>query len=543
MNIVIAEKLSSSAVNLLKQERGWTVITHDQIEPGKLAQYVAHADALIVRSAVQADAALLQHARRLRVIGRAGVGVDNVDLDAATKKGICVMNTPGTNAVAVAEHTMGLMLAMARSIPRACGSLKQGLWEKKSLQGSELRNKTLGIVGLGRVGMEVAKRALSFGMTVLAHDPYVTPAVAEEKGVSMVTLDALYAAADYLTLHVGLTPQTAGMINAETIAKMKKGARLVNCARGELIDEAALAAALENGQLAGAAIDVFSEEPPRNSPLLALANLIATPHIAGSTHEAQEAVGVQIAQQVREYLKSGISQNAVNVPSVTEEEYAEMLPFIALAERLGGFIAQIVEGNVELITLQYSGRLAGWKTALIRNAAIMGVLNRFDEHINVVNAATIAQERGIRIAETGKERLVGVRSSDVLGIALRTNMAEELVRGTVLHRNSPRLLAVGDIDIEARLDRELLYMHNLDVPGVVGKLGTVLSNANINIADLSLGRAEDDGTGPRKAISVVRVDSPVPESVLAELRRIPAITLAKAIHLPGETVERTLAAA
>jgi D-3-phosphoglycerate dehydrogenase / 2-oxoglutarate reductase len=541
MKIVIAEKISSSAVKMLRQEPGWRVVTHDQVEPGRLAEHVADADALIVRSAVHADAALLDRARRLRVIGRAGVGVDNVDLDAATKRGICVMNTPGANAVAVAEHTIGLMLAMARSIPRADSSLRQGRWDKKSLEGTELRNKTLGIFGLGRIGMEVARRAQAFGMTVMAHDPYVTPAVAAEKGIAIVTADELYAATDYITLHVGLTPQTAGMINSASIAKMKEGVRLVNCARGELVDEAALADALQSEHVAGAAIDVFQEEPPTHSPLLALPNAILTPHIAGSTKEAQEAIGVQIAQQVKEYLKKGVLQNAVNVPSVTGEEYAEMLPYIGLAEKLGSFVAQAVDGNLEEISLHYGGRISQWKTDLVRNAAIMGVLCEAYEHANLVNAAGIAKERGIRITESAKKPELG--EADILTIHLRTSAGEEQVRGTVLHHNSPRLLAIGNIDIEARLERDLLYMHNLDVPGVVGKMGTILANANINIADLSLGRTGENGNGPRMAISVVRVDSPVPESVLAELRRISAVTLAKAIHLPGETVERTLAAA
>jgi D-3-phosphoglycerate dehydrogenase len=541
MKIVIAEKISSSAVNLLRQETGWRIVNHDQIEPGRLAEQVADADALIVRSAVQANASLLGTARKLRVIGRAGVGVDNVDLDAATKRGICVMNTPGANAVAVAEHTMGLMLAMARLIPRADASLKQGKWDKKSLEGSELRGKTLGVFGLGRIGMEVARRAQAFGMAVVAHDPYVTKVVAAEKGVTLVDADQLFATADYITLHVGLTPQTARMINSETIARMKDGARLVNCARGELVDEIALAHALQSGHLAGAAIDVFDEEPPTHSPLLGLANTILTPHVAGSTKEAQEAVGVQIAQQVKEYLKTGVIQNAVNVPSVTGEEYAEMLPYIGLAEKLGSFVAQVLEGNLEEISLRYGGRISSWKTDLIRNATIMGVLCRAYEHANVVNAASIAKERGIRILEKSDEPSPGI--ADVLTIKLRTSAGEEQVRGTVLHQNSPRLLAIDGVDIEARLDRDLLYMHNLDVPGVVGKMGTILAHANINIADLSLGRTEENGNGPRKAISVVRVDSPVPESVLAELRRISAVTLAKAIALPGEEIERTLAAA
>jgi D-3-phosphoglycerate dehydrogenase / 2-oxoglutarate reductase len=339
VKIVIAEKISPSAAEQLR-EPGWVVLTSDQVE-GRLAAEVESADALIVRSAVQADAALLSHAKKLRVIGRAGVGVDNIDLDAATRQGIAVMNTPGANAVAVAEHTLAMMLAMARHLCRANQLMHAGRWEKKSLQGTELRGKTLAIAGLGRIGMEVARRARAFGMELVGHDPFVSVSVAKEQGIRLASLDELYAVADYITLHVGLTPQTAGMINQAAIRKMKKGVRLVNCARGELVEEADLVEALQQGLIAAAALDVFTQEPLPDSPLRSMENVILTPHIGGATYEAQEAVGVQIAQQVREYLKHGVIQNAVNVPSVSAEEYAEMQPYIVLAERRGAFLARI----------------------------------------------------------------------------------------------------------------------------------------------------------------------------------------------------------
>src|SRR5215468_4346773 len=345
MKIVIAEKVTANAVQLLKDEPGWTVVTADQLKEG-LPTAITDADALIVRSAVDVNADILRGATHLRVIGRAGVGVDNIDLDAATKAGIAVMNTPGANAVAVAEHTIALMLALARSLCRADSTTRAGKWEKKSLQGTELRGKTLGVVGLGRIGMEVARRARAFGMELIGHDPFVSVAVAKEQGIRLAGLEEVYAAADYITLHVGLTPQTTGMINQSSIAMMKKGVRLVNCARGELVNEADLATALKQGQVAAAAIDVFEEEPPKNSPLLALENVILTPHTGGSTQEAQEAVGVQIARQVKEYLKHGVIQNAVNVPSVSAEEYALMQPYIVLAERMGAFLAQVSEGSL-----------------------------------------------------------------------------------------------------------------------------------------------------------------------------------------------------
>ncbi|PYX80921.1 MAG: phosphoglycerate dehydrogenase [Acidobacteria bacterium] len=539
MKIVVAEKISSSAVALLKQPR-WTVVTADQLD-GKLTSQLESADALIVRSAVQVDARLLEHANKLRVIGRAGVGVDNIDLDAATRKGIAVMNTPGANAVAVAEHTLALMLAMARHVCRANELTHSGKWEKKSLQGTELRAKTLGIVGLGRIGMEVAKRARSFGMEVIAHDPFVSTGVAKECGIHMTTLDEVYAAADYLTLHVGLTPQTMGMINAGSLKKMKKGARLVNCARGELVNEADLAGALKHGPVAGAAIDVFTEEPPRNSPLLALDNVILTPHIGGSTHEAQEAVGYQIALQVKEYLKHGVFQNAVNVPSVSHDEYAKMEPYIVLAERLGSFLAQASDGSVEEITIRYSGHIAEWKTELVRNAAIKGILNQaLEEKANLVNAAAIADSRGLRVHEARKAKSSMGGAGSVVSIFLKTSSQEHLAKGAVLHGHAPRILAIDDIDVEAPLERNLIYMRNRDVPGVIGRVGTILGEHKINIANFSLGRQAGNGTSmpsggkegePREAVAVVHVDGQVPDEVLTALRKVPAVKQAKAIRL------------
>ena len=530
--VIIAEKISAVAVDELK-EPGWTVVTWDQLD-GKLATHLESADALIVRSAVQADAALLQHAKKLRVIGRAGVGVDNIDLDAATHKGIAVMNTPGANAVAVAEQTLGMMLAMARHLCRADALMHAGKWEKKSLQGTELRGKTLGVVGLGRVGIEVARRAHAFGMEIVAHDPFVSVGVAKEQGIRMSGLDELYATADYITLHVGLTPQTTGMIDASSIKKMKKGVRLVNCARGELVNESDLVRALKQGRVAGAALDVFAEEPPKNSPLLALENVVLTPHTAGSTHEAQEAVGVQIARQVREYLKHGVIQNAVNVPSVSAEEYAVMQPYIVLAERLGAFLAQVSEGTIEEISLRYSGHIAEWKTELIRNAAIKGILNQaLEEKANLVNAASIADSRGLRVHEAHKAKGSTGGSGSVLSILLKTVSEEHLVKGAVLHKSAPRLLHVDDIDVEAPLERNLIYLRNRDVPGVIGKVGTILGEHKINIANFSLGRraANGESAAQPEAIAVVHVDGRVPEEVLKKLRKIPAMQQAKAVRL------------
>jgi D-3-phosphoglycerate dehydrogenase len=532
MKIVVAEKMSASAVDLLR-EPGWTLMTPEQVA-GKLEKELEDADALLVRSAVQVDAALLSHAHKLRVIGRAGVGVDNIELEAATRKGIAVMNTPGANAVAVAEQTLAMMLAMARHLSRADALMHAGKWEKKSLQGTELRGKTLGIVGLGKIGMEVARRAKAFGMEISGHDPYVSAAIAREEGIRIVSLDELYAAADYITLHVGLTPQTTGMINADTLKNMKKGVRLVNCARGELVNEAALIEALQSGHVASAALDVFVSEPLQDSPLQKLPNVLLTPHIGGSTSEAQEAVGVQIALQVKEYLKHGVFQNAVNVPSVSHEEYLLMQPYIVLAERLGSFLAQAGGGALEEISIRYSGQVAEGRTELIRNAAIKGILNEIlEEQANLVNAHSIASSRGLKIHEDRKPRGSTGGAGSVLTVSVHAKNGEEhSAKGAVLHGNS-RLLHMDGIDIEAPLERDLIYLRNRDVPGVIGKVGTILGNHHINIADFSLGRRAEGPAGqPRDAIAVVHVDDAPSDPVLAELCSIEAVQQAKVIRLP-----------
>jgi D-3-phosphoglycerate dehydrogenase / 2-oxoglutarate reductase len=532
MKIVIAEKMSPSAVNVLR-EPGWIVVTPDQLN-GNLPQALEDADALLVRSAVQVNAALLANASKLRVIGRAGVGVDNIEMDPATRKGIAVMNTPGANAVAVAEHTLGLMLVMARFLARANESMHAGKWDKKSLQGTELRGKTLGIVGLGKIGLEVAKRARAFGMELIGHDPFVSAAIAKDGGIRLASLEEVYAASDYLTLHVGLTPQTQNMVNAESLKKMKRGVRLVNCARGELIDEAALASALQEGQVAAAALDVFVAEPLKDSPLQKMENVILTPHIAGSTNEAQEAVGHQIALQVKEYLKHGVIQNAVNVPSVSHEEYLTLKPYIVLAERLGSFLAQISDSSLEEISIRYSGHITEWKTELIRNAAIKGILNvAVEEKANLVNAASLASSRGLTVREDRKPTAPTGGAGSVLTIAIKTQKETHVVKGAVLREDTPRLLHVDGIDAEAPLEQNLIYMRNQDVPGVIGKVGTILGKHGINIANFSLGRrgGEVKPGSPREAIAVVQVDGNVPEAVVSELRGISAIQQAKAICL------------
>jgi D-3-phosphoglycerate dehydrogenase len=528
MKIVLAEKVSPATLAVFAAEPGWDVKTHDQLPEG-LTAALAEADALVVRSAVQVDDALLEHAPKLRVIGRAGVGVDNIDADAATRRGIVVMNTPGANAVAVAELTLGLMIALARKIPAATNSMHAGKWEKKNLQGSELRGKTLGILGLGRIGLEVAKRARGFGLELIGSDPFVSAAVAREAGIRLVTLDELIAGSDYLTLHVGLTPQTMGVVNVKTLAAMKKGVRIINCARGELVEDAALVDALKSGHVAGAALDVFVSEPLKDSPYFGLDNVILSPHIAGSTAEAQEAVGVQIAMQVREYLKLGVVQNAVNLPSLSHEEYVQLAPYIDLAGRLGAFLAQAGKSGIEAINLIYGGTLAEVKTPLIRNATIAGLLQG-SENVNRINAAAIAQERGIRVHEEKQESHRG-GAATVLTVELHAAAGTSRASGTVIHGEQPRLIEFDGIDIETPLEGNLLVCRNLDVPGVIGKIGTILGQQGVNIANFALGR-ERAGAKPVMALAVVQVDEPVSARVLEALKPIEALLEATPVTLP-----------
>ena len=542
MKIVLAEKVSPATLAVLQQEPGWNCITSDQIAklPGTLNEALADADALIVRSAVQVDAALLASAPKLRVIGRAGVGVDNIDIAAATHSGIVVMNTPGANAVAVAELTLGLMISMARSIPRANTTMHAGKWDKKSLQGQELRGKTLGIVGLGRIGLEVARRASAFGMNILGFDPFVAPVIARENNVTLAPIDEIFKSSDYLTLHVGLTTQTEGLINKNSLAIMKKGIRIINCARGELIVEAALAEAIASGHVAGAALDVFRQEPLKDSPFFNLDNVLLSPHIAGATDEAQEAIGIQLAMQVRDYLKLGVVQNAVNLPSLSHEEYIEVAPYIEMAERLGHFLSHATPGNLENIQITYTGRIAAGKTDLIRNAAIAGIFSNTEdspEHAtqaNRINAAAIAAERGIRIQEDKKEFTTGGAGS-VLKLTLHSSEGDASASATVLHGTSPRLLTYDGIDIEAPLHGTLVAIRNHDVPGVIGRIGTILGDNGVNIANFALGRATRSQRVPQgQALAVVQIDVPnaaVANAAVEALRKVEAIANVRLVEL------------
>src|SRR5471032_1022537 len=527
MNILIAEPLAAAGIELFKSQPGWNTIVSN---PKEYSRHLADADALLVRSAVQVDQSVLEKAPKLRVIGRAGVGVDNVDLDAATAAGVLVMNTPGGNAVSVAEHTLALMLALARYIPQATTSTKSGKWEKKKFLGSELRGKTLGVLGLGSIGREVVKRARAFEMRILAYDPYVTANIAHDAGAELATLQKLYAEGDYITLHVAATPETQGMLSPAAFSQMKNGVRILNCARGELVDEAALREAIQSGKVAGAALDVFQvEPPPAGWPLFGLDNVFLTPHIGGSTEEAQEIVGVRIAEQVVEYLKNGLAINAVNMPSMSPEQYRALSPYATLAGRLGNFAAHILSGNPHTVRLHYFGKIADSNTSLLRNAGLAGMLSRSTSgKANLINARQIAEQRGWNVVEAHDKRS---GHTDSIRLEVETDKGVTSVEGAVL-LDKPRLIQVDGIYCEAPLWGCLIYMRNQDVPGVIGHVGTVLGKNRINIANFSLGRRDAPTVAgePLEAVALVATDELVPETVLAQLRENVAVQFARSVE-------------
>jgi D-3-phosphoglycerate dehydrogenase / 2-oxoglutarate reductase len=529
MKVIVADKISERGVQLLKEQAGWNVVVTTK---ETLDAEIAAADALIVRSATKVTAELLDKAPKLRVVGRAGVGVDNIDLEAATKRGVLVMSTPGGNAVSVAEHTFALLLALARQVSRLDKAIHEGRWEKSSAAGTEVRGKTLGLIGLGRIGSEVAVRAEAFDMRVLGYDPFISEAAAREMNVELVPFDNLLAESDFISLHTALNPATQNFINAANIEKMKKGARIINAARGELIDEAALAEALKSGKLAGAALDVFAEEPPKNSPLVGLPNVIATPHVAGATTEAQEEVGTQVAVQIKDYLADGIIRNAVNLPALSADQYRRVRPYLELAERLGSLVSQLAESRPARIRIRYAGEVADVGTHLLRSAVLAGVLNAvLDEKVNVVNAPAVAAARGLIVEEESRRREHGFPNTlEVSALPEKTGSSKSFTaEGTVLHDGSPRLLQIEGIPLEAQLEGTILYLRNRDEPGVVGQIGSTLGKLGVNIATFALGRREAQRGAD--AVSLVRVDGDVSGSILGTIRAISAITEAKLLHL------------
>jgi D-3-phosphoglycerate dehydrogenase len=530
MKVIVADKISERGIELLRSQAGWNIVLTTK---DTLNAEIADADALIVRSATKVTADLLDKAPRLRAVGRAGVGVDNIDLDAATARGVLVMSTPGGNAISVAEHAFALLLALARQVPRLDKAMHEGRWEKSSAAGTEVRGKTLGLIGLGRIGSEVAIRADAFDMRVLGFDPYISEAAAREAQVELVPLEKLFAESDFISLHTALSPATQNLINAATLAQMKKGARIINTARGELIDEAALAEALKSGHLAGAAMDVFVQEPPpKDSLLMAMPNVLATPHVAGSTVEAQEEVGTQVAVQIKDYLADGLIRNAVNLPALSADQYRRVRPYLALAERLGSLVSQAVSARPARIRIRYAGEVADVGTHLLRSAVLAGMLNAvLDEKVNVVNAPAVAAARGLSVEEETRRRERGFPNTlEVAALPEKSGAVRGFsAEGTVLYDGSPRVLQIDEIPLEAELAGTMLYLRNRDEPGVIGQVGSTLGKLGVNIATFALGRR--DNSAGAEAVSLVRLDGEVSDAILNAIRGIPAITVARLLRL------------
>src|SRR5215204_1079398 len=520
MNIVVADQLPTSAIDLLRAVSGWTVDARSQRKPEQLASDLAEADALIVRSATTVDRVLIDAAPRLRVIARAGTGVDNVDVEAATERGILVMNAPGANSVSVAELAMALMLTLSRGIAAADAAMKKGVWDKKRLVGAELRGKTLGIIGLGRIGQEVSTRARSFGMDLVAHDPFISEQVAASLGIGLLSIDALCAASDYITLHVPATPETRHLINKERLARCKPGVRIINTARGELVDEEALADAIEAGTVAGAGLDVFQNEPPGETRLVSMQQVVATPHIAASTVEAQELVGIETAAAVRDFLQSGTIGSAVNFPSLRGDDAARLRPYMLLADRMGALVSQLGTGRTHALGIRYYGPLLAVHGSLLASAATAGTLRPIlSSSVTVVNARAVAAQRGIEIVESHSSRSRDF--TDLLSLKLQTTDGERWIEGTVFEPASPRLTSIDGVEIEAPLEGTLLVIQNEDRPGVIGEVGTILGRHAINIASFSLGR------GSAGAIGVVKIEprghATSIDMAVKELRKVPAL--------------------
>jgi D-3-phosphoglycerate dehydrogenase len=529
MKIVVADDLPSSALDLLRAEGGWDIDARSGRKPEALAADLADADALMVRSATKVTAALMAAAPRLRIIARAGTGVDNVDVEAASARGILVVNAPGANSISVAEHACALMLALARSVPAADRAMKDARWEKKRFLGNELRGKTLGVAGLGRIGQEVAQRARAFGMRVVAHDPFIATDVAKSLGVELMPLDQVCANADYLTLHLPSTAETKHLFDDARFARCKPGIRLINTARGELIDEGALRRAIEGGIVAAAALDVFEIEPPADWSLAQMPQVVATPHIAASTEEAQELVGIDTAATVRDFLLHGVVRNAVNFPSVHPDEMQRLQPWIRLADRLGALVSQLGPARIEALGVRYYGALVESRAVdvLAASAAAGALRPILSGGVSMVNARAAARERGIDIVESRSSRARDFTS--LLSIKLHTDAGERWIEGTVFGRDSLRLVSMRGIEVEAPLGGTMLIIGNDDQPGVIGEVGTILGRHHVNIANFALGRGEAG------AIGVVNVDedagSTALDKAMEDIRRVPAIKEAWVVRL------------
>ena len=523
--VLISDALSPAAVAIFK-ERGLDVEFQPNLgkDKDKLAETIDGFDGLAIRSATKVTAKILERAQNLKVIGRAGIGIDNVDIPAATARGIIVMNTPFGNSITTAEHAITLMLSLARQIPEADASTRAGKWEKNKFLGVEIFGKTLGVIGCGNIGSIVADRALGMKMKVVAYDPFLSAERALDIGVEKVELEELLRRADFITLHTPLTDKTRNIINADSLKLTKKSVRLINCARGGLIDEAALYEALSSGRLAGAALDVFVAEPATNSPLFALPNVVCTPHLGASTSEAQENVALQIAEQMSDYLIRGAISNAVNFPSISAEEAPKLKPFVALADKLGSFAGQLTETGIKRVQVSYEGVVAKMNTRALTSAAIAGMLRPMLQDVNVVSAAIVAKDRGIVVEETRREAEGDYES--LITVAVVTDRQTRWVSGTVYADGRPRIVNIKGIRIDAEFGPSMLYVTNQDRPGFVGRFATLLAGAGINIATFHLGRELAGGD----AIALVEVDGIVAPDVLAKVQQIPNVQQVKPLH-------------
>lgn len=520
--VLISDKLSPAAIEIFRR-RGIEVEFRPGLSPAEIRGIIAPFDGLAVRSATKVTRELMEAAPNLKVVGRAGIGVDNVDVTSATQRGVVVMNTPYGNAITTAEHAIAMMFALARQIPDASASTKAGKWEKNRFMGVELFGKTLGLIGCGNIGSIVADRAVGLKMKVVAFDPFLSAQRALELGVEKVELNELLERADIVTLHAPLTEQTRNILSRENLAKLKKGARLINCARGGLVDEAALYDALKSGHLAGAALDVFEEEPATDSPLFALENVVCTPHLGAATAEAQENVALQVADQMADYLLSGAVSNAINMPSVTAEEAPRLKPYMALAQLLGALAGQLTAARgsaIRSIRVEYEGHVAELNRRPLTAAALAGTLAPLMGAVNMVNAPVVAKERGMEVAETVHERRGDYAS--LLRVTIASEDGERSVAGTLVGDSRPRLVEIKGIAVEADFAPDMLYVTNQDRPGFIGRFGMVLANAGINIATFHLGRSAPGGD----AICLVSLDGPLPDPVLAEVRALPLVVQA-----------------
>lgn len=523
--VLVSDSLSSQGLEILERARGLEVVYQPGLSPAALIEAIADVDGLVIRSGTKVTGDVIARAEKLRVIGRAGIGVDNVDVPAATARGIAVLNTPEGNNITTAEHAIALMVALARHIPQATASMKAGQWEKTKFTGLELWSRTLGVVGIGNIGRIVAQRAQGLGMRVIAYDPHISQDAAAKLDVELVSLDELLSRADVITVHVPKTKDTAGLLGTEAFAKMKPGVLVVNAARGGIVSEAALLAALESGKVGGAALDVFEKEPPeKDHPLVRHERVICTPHLGASTEQAQLNVAVAVAEQVRDFLLSGVIRNAVNVPSVSAEVLEQIRPYVILGEKLGRFQGQLCPGAIDEIEIVYSGEVAQQRVAPITIAVLKGLLESVTDRVNMVNAPVIAQERGIRVIESKASRTQDFASAITTRVR---GCVDRLIAGAIFHGQQPRIVRIDDFMLEAVPEGPTLLLQNHDRPGVVGMVGTILGEAGINIARMQLALVRERG----EAAMLVNVDSsPAPE-VMERLRSLPNMIAVQLVEL------------